>query len=103
VWSCSGCHRTIVLDDVAVVGDAATCHCLRCRTLQTGAALPVPRALRAAVTATLAESGWPIPVAAAGSLPSVVQPDGSIILRLPPSPARRPRWVRMLLRRLLPR
>ncbi len=56
---CILCHFETVLDDVALRHDAGTCVCLGCYARETGSACPMPKSLRKAITAVLAEGSAP--------------------------------------------
>ncbi len=53
--TCIICRFETELDDVAAGGPAGRCVCLRCFGRETGNELPMPKALRHAVIAALAE------------------------------------------------
>jgi hypothetical protein len=57
--TCIICRRETILDDVALARDERVCVCLRCQERQTGAALPLPKALRKAVTSAMGD-GKPV-------------------------------------------
>jgi hypothetical protein len=55
MFTCTICRFETELDDVAVAGGTGRCVCLRCYARATGTAQPMPKALRRAIVAALAE------------------------------------------------
>ncbi len=57
MYSCIICHFDAELDDVAVLGGARSCVCLRCYSRETNSDRPMPRRLRQDLISTLAGIG----------------------------------------------
>ncbi len=53
--TCVICRFETELDDVVLGGRTGRCVCLRCFDRETGSARPMPKALRRALVAALAE------------------------------------------------
>ena len=53
---CIICRFETELDDVVTAGTGGRCVCLRCYLRETGTEQPMPRDLRCAVVATLAQT-----------------------------------------------
>ncbi len=55
MFTCRICHFATELDDVAVRGPADRSICLRCYSRETDTGRPMPKPLRQAISAALAE------------------------------------------------
>ena len=53
--TCTICRFETELDDVVLGGRTGRCVCLRCFDRETGSTRPMPKALRRALSAALAE------------------------------------------------
>lgn len=55
MWTCILCHFATEPDDVVVATPTGRCICLRCYAQETDSERPMPKRLRRALSAALAE------------------------------------------------